>query len=306
MRRAITPKSSQYWIRLWITSAIVLSVFTVAPIAGAQASKGGRESITASPSSQRFSVNAGETKRGSMQIINDGEVAYEFILYARPYSVSNEAYDPDFSTVKKNTNIQNWVQFDKTRYRLEAGQKATVEYTLRIPEAAKPGGHYGVLFAETQNDKLDTTGVARQKRVGNLIYATVNGKTISQGSVKEFILPFWQKKAPVISSARVVNSGNVDFDTDVSTIAKDMFGRTKFSYNGDPIVLPETTRLVEMNWDKAPNFGLFKVTQKISFLDQKHENGSYILIAPAWFPIAVTVALIGGAGYAARKRFKRR
>lgn len=286
--------------------ALASAVLFAAPAAVAQEAREQRESITASPASVSFKIDAGDAKRDSMQIINDGDVAYDFIVYARPYSVSNERYEPNFSAITANTNVQKWVQFDKTKYHLEPGEKATVSYTIRVPADAAPGGHYGVLFAETQQRNLDATGVARQKRVGNLVYATVNGKARSGGTIKEFILPWWQTTPPLQSSARVTNTGNVDFDAQVTTIARDLFGRTKFTYTGDPIVLPGTTRLIEMPWEKAPHFGLFKVEQNVAFLDQKHQNSGYVLIAPRWFPFVVLLALAGGIGYAVSARRKSR
>lgn len=264
------------------------------------------ESITASPSSESFSINAGDTKRSKMQIINDGQVAYDFAVYARPYSVINENYDPSFSVIKNNTNVHKWVKFDKTSYRLEPGQKAIVTYTVLVPADAAPGGHYGVIFAETQNRDIGSTGVSRQKRVGNLIYARVNGTVQESGKFLEFTLPFWQRSSPLVSSARITNTGNVDFDTAVRTVAKDIFGRTKFTYTGDPVVLPDTTRLVKMNWDKAPNFGLFRVSQNVAFLDQKHTKSGMVLLAPVWFPILLVIALTGGIVYAVLAYRKRR
>jgi hypothetical protein len=264
----------------------------------AQEDSDARESITASPSSESFKINAGDTRRDTMLIINDGDVAYDFAVYARPYSVLNELYDPSFSVIKQNTNVHNWVQFEKTKYHLDPGQKATVNYTIKVPADAAPGGHYGVLFAETQQRGIGTTGVARQKRVGNLIYATVNGKYITSGKFDDFILPKWQKRPPFISAARVTNTGNVDFETTVSTVAKDVFGRTKFTYTGDPRVLPATTRRIEMKWDKAPSFGLFNVSQTVNFLGQTHTGSGWVLIAPTWFALLAAAIILMGVVYA--------
>jgi hypothetical protein len=289
-----------------LCAALALVAVAAAPVASAQSTSEGRESITASPSSVSFKINAGETRRDSMKIINDGDVAYDFAVYARPYSVQNELYDPNFSVVKQNTNVHNWVQFEKTKYHLEPGQTAVVNYTIKVPVDAAPGGHYGVLFAETQQRGIGSTGVARQKRVGNLIYAIVNGTYSTKGKLTQFVLPFWQKKVPLLSAARVTNTGNVDFTASVNTTAKDVFGRTKFTYRGDPRVLPATTRRIEMNWEKAPNFGLFKVSQQVSFLGQQYNHSGWVLVAPVWFALLAAVAAVVGATYAVRSYRKTR
>ncbi len=270
--------------------------------AGAVDESANVERITLSPSSTTVEIDAGTVQRGTMTVRNDGDVAYGFSVYARPYGVVNELYEPDFTNQQANTSVYKWVQFDQTKYQVAAGESVEVKYTIRVPENATPGGHYGVLFAETDEQALEGTGVARKKRVGNLMYVTVKGEYKTSGAFKEFILPFWQTRAPVVSSVRVENTGNADFRARVSTIAKDMFGRTKYTYTSDPIVLPSTTRLVEMKWEAAPNFGIFKVDQSIEFLQQKKQNSGYVLVAPRWAPILVIVIIAAGASYAVLHR----
>jgi hypothetical protein len=287
---------------LWSIVAMAIMAVFGGSVASAQSAEAEAERITLSPSSTSLAVDAGQTVTGSMKVVNDGTVSYGFNVYARPYAVSNEAYDPDFTKQAANTGVYKWVQFNQTAYTIEPGQTIEVKYTLRVPADAAPGGHYGVLFAETNERGLEGTGVARKKRVGNLLYITVNGAYKTEGNLKEFILPFWQFKAPVVSSLRLQNTGNADFKTKVTTTAKSLFGQTKFTYMGDPIVLPGTTRLVEMKWEKAPAFGLFKVQQTAEFLGKKHEHSGYVLIAPRWFPITLVLILLAVGTYAIRQK----
>lgn len=286
--------------------ATLLGVLAVPVSAFAQEDTSEVEKITLSPSSRDLKTDAGATVTGSMKIINNGTMAYDFTVYARPYSVSTEAYGPNFTDQKPNADLYKWVQFQQTEYSIEPGQTIEVPYTLNVPENAAPGGHYGVLFAETKEREISGTGVARQKRVGKIVYATVNGEYQTNGALKEFILPFWQTDTPLESSVRIENSGNVDFRASVSTVAKDVFGRTKFKYTGDPIVLPGTVRLAEMKWETAPNFGLYNVQQTVTFLDQKHQNSGYVLLTPIWFPIVLGIIIVAGGAHAVLQRRKHR
>jgi hypothetical protein len=280
-------------------------------VAGAPASVAaqeapGTEKITMSPSSRTIKADAGSTVQESLEIHNTGTVPFDFRVYASPYGVKGEQYDPEFSDAKPNQDVHKWAAFARTEYSLKPGEKTEVKYTLAIPGNAAPGGHYGVIFAETKAQALGDTGVERQKRVGQVIYATINGNYKTEGSLVNFVLPFWQTKSPMVSSARVANSGNVDFEADVRTVAKDMLGRTKFEYIGDPIILPDTTRLVEMAWKDAPNFGLFSVSQTVKFLGQEHTHKGMVLIAPRWFPLLILVFLAAGAAYAIAVHKKKR
>lgn len=288
-----------------MVGAMIVATMTILALGSstfAADNSGAIERITLSPSSTTLKLDAGTTSQGIMKVNNDGDVAYGFSVYARPYGVVNELYEPDFTNQHANAGVYKWIQFDQTKYQVKPGETIEVKYTVRVPADAAPGGHYGVLFAETDERGLEGTGVARKKRVGNLLYVTVNGQYKTSGTFKEFILPFWQTHAPIVSSARVENNGNVDFNTKVNTTATDLFGRTKFTYTGNPIVLPDTTRLIEMKWESAPNFGIFKVGQSVSFLDEKHENSGYVLIAPRWAPVVLILILLAGAAYAVLQR----
>ena len=299
----VTHQSARFVAQLVFGLGCMLLVsFMAASSVSAVETSEQKERITLSPSSTELKINAGETSRGTMKVINDGDIAYGFSVYARPYGVTNEQYDPDFTNQESNAGVYKWVQFDQTKYQIQPGQVIEINYTIRAPADAAPGGHYGVLFAETDERGLEGTGVARKKRVGNLLYVTVNGTYQTSGLFKEFILPFWQTKNPVVSSARVVNTGNADFRAKVTTTAKDIFGRTKYKYTGDPIVLPDTTRLLEMQWENAPNFGIFNITQTVSFLDQQHEHRGYVLIAPRWAPVVLIIILAAGAAYGILQR----
>lgn len=284
---------------LFFCVSLIILAFAVTTAVSAQENT---ETITLSPSSTTIEADAGDTKRGSMKVINNGDVAYGFSVYARPYSVANEVYEPDFTNPKSNTDVYKWAQFDQANYLIEPGTEVEVNYTLRVPDDAAPGGHYGVLFAETDEQGLEGTGVARKKRVGNLLYVTVRGDYKTAAEFKGFNLPFWQTSAPIVSTARIANTGNADFRATVNTTATDLFGRTKFSYTGDPIVLPGTTRLAEMKWENAPSFGIFKVSQSADFLDQKQRNNGFLLIAPLWLPLALILIILGGGVYAVLKR----
>lgn len=288
--------------------ALILCVLVLltGPAAYAQSTPEPKESITASPSSESFKINAGDTRRGSMRIINDGDVAYDFSVYARPYSVTNELYNPTFSIIKQNTDIFRWVQFEKTQYHLAPGQTAVVNYIMTVPADAAPGGHYGVLFAETRQGTSRSTGVVRQKRVGDLIFATVNGSYKTNGKLENFVLPNWQRHVPLTSEARVTNGGNVDFEVDATTTVQTVFGADKFRYHSNPRVLPGTTRLIIMNWESAPRFGIFRVTQQVSFLGQHHSHSGVVLLAPLWFAVVAPLIILFGAGYAIRNRRARR
>jgi len=257
-----------------------------------------REQITLSPVSKSHAIKSGESLKDSFKVINSGDTAFSFSVYARPFSVSGEQYEQDFVSLTERSNAYRWVQFEKTKWDIKPGDTVTVNYTLRVPEGATPGGHYGVMFAETQpKDSDDNSSVVRNKRVGSVLKVRVEGDVVEQGKQLSFDVPFLQNRPPLTSNERIENTGNVDFDVTQVMPVKDIFGRTKYADKKTQTVYPDTTRALEFNWQEVNWFGLYKVEMNSEFLDQSQSSSSYVLIAPVWLLVVAVLAVIGG-GYA--------
>jgi hypothetical protein len=262
------------------------------------------ESITLSPVSKRYAIDAGSMVTDKLTVINDGKTAYDFIVYARPYSVNGESYDPNFTSTPSNADAYQWVQFNKTSYHLAAGESTEIEYTMRVPAQAAPGGHYGVLFAETQPSQENVSGnaVVRKKRVGSIVYATVKGSYINKGESLSTSIPFLQNRAPLSATTVIKNEGNTDFLDTIHYTVKDLFGNVKYDVSKDYPVLPKTTRKVQVDWQNAAWFGLYKVHVDQSFLDKKISQESFVLMIPRWLLVVIGLGVVGAAVYVILRR----
>lgn len=264
------------------------------------------ESITLSPVSKRYSADAGSSLSDSFKIINDGAIAYTFIVYARPYAIINSDYlNPNYGDAASrvvNADAYKWVQFARSSYYLEPGQSVDVPYTVRVPAGATPGGHYGVLFAETQGAAGDGAAIARNKRVGEVLYATVNGAYSKGVEVAQASTSFIQLLPPMTASTSVKNTGNSDFLATVSFKVSDIFGNQKYFEQKDYPVLPDSTRAITMQWAESPRFGLFQTEVRTKALDKDIYTKSYVLMAPFWFYGIVALMAVGGVIYALTRR----
>lgn len=264
------------------------------------------ESILLSPTSKRYNLDAGSSKRDTFKIINDGKSAFSFVVYARPYSVNDEKYDPDFESDAKNADSYKWVQFDQPSYKIEPGKTIEVGYTIRVPKGAAPGGHYGVLFAETQpSSDVNGTAIIRKKRLGAILYVTVNGDIRRSGAFEGSSIPFLQFKAPLSIKQRVSNSGNTEFAVKHGVTVSDIFGGVKFRAEKEQFVLPDTTRLLVNDWENPSWIGLYKVEQHADFLDIKESSTNYVLIVPIWVYMTLGLLIAGRILYAVGRRRKK-
>lgn len=260
------------------------------------------ESITMSPAAKPYKIKAGERLNDSLTIINDGTVPYVFKVYTAPYSVKNSSYDPDFETIKANTDAHTWLAFPKKEWKLKPGEKVDVSYTVSVPADAAPGGHYGVIFAETQPEKNEQ--IARKKRVGAIVYATVEGEFSESGrQVSSTISPL-QIAWPLSATMVVENTGNTDFMMREAMIVKNVFGSEVYKKIGDRRVLPKTTRDIALQWEGGAWLGVYNVKTESEILGQKTTNSSWVFIAPLWF-FGVVIALVGALLFFGVRRLRR-
>lgn len=298
-------------MKRWGSSRIVLTgliaglLLSVAPGTSIHAAEGDvRESIALSPAKKDYKFDAGSTHADSLTVINDGTVAYTLKVYASPYSVSGDDYKPDFFTNRKNTDIESWVKFGQQTFRLEPGKSVKVPYSIVVPANATPGGHYGVIFAETQpaEGERETSSVERKKRVGALLYATVNGTYSMGGAFKEIRTPGLQFTSPLKSELTVENTGNSDFDVETVFAVSDIFGSRKYTDTKEYRLLPQTERKIQLEWAKSPGFGLYEVTVSAKFLDKQTSKTSYVLMAPIAFYMIFVIGLLVSVIYFVQKR----
>lgn len=294
------------FVLFFIAAVVVCAGFGEAPRAQAQASSG--ESMTISPVSNKLTVDAGATVEGKITIVNDGSQGYDFILYARPYSIIDNQYDnPNFTQVTATTDVYKWVSFPQTKYYIEAGATVTAPYTIRVPKDAAPGGHYGVAFAETQPLSQQPAGsmILRKKRAGSILYVTVNGDYKLSGQVQDWSIPSWQSLPPLRASVSTRNDGNADFTDTARLVVKDVFGKTKYDVKKEFQVLPGTTRTMDLEWAKALWFGFYKVETHQEFLGKSYKHEGYVLMMPRFVPILLVVMIVTGILYAYLRRRKK-
>lgn len=295
-------------MRLFAAVFVVMGFIAITPTTfAAEPTNTEDENILLSPTKKRYEMAAGESKQDSMKIVNDGSSPISFIVYARPYSVRNENYDPNYDSNAKNADAYKWVQFDEGSYDLAPGESTDIGFTVRVPQNATPGGHYGVLFAETQVlTQPGGTSIVQKKRVGSIMYVTVKGDVKLSGDFVGESVPFFQTKAPIAINQRVANKGNTDFIATSTVSVSDIFGGVKFKNQKESAVLPETTRAIDNSWVNPAWIGLYRVEQSVSFLDTTKSTTNYVLLIPIWVYLT-TVLLIGARvlyAVAHRKRKK--
>ncbi|MFV0485189.1 MAG: hypothetical protein ACK5MU_03125 [Candidatus Saccharimonadales bacterium] len=156
-----------------------------------------------SPTMRRLDLKPGEKQAGEMTVHNAGEVEFSFKVYAAPYTVVGDDYEPNFSNETNYTQISRWIKFEGEEYTIAPGKDQIIKYTVAVPQDVPAGGQYATIFAETINeDASKTSGLQAVSRVGMIVYASIEGairayppkssNSISQPSIRHSASPALQ------------------------------------------------------------------------------------------------------------------
>src|SRR3989344_7920080 len=91
-----------------LVAGLFTAALLVAGVTLSVSAQQNRESITLSPAQRIVKVDAGAQHKDELTVVNDGTVAYDFVVYARPYSVKGSGYEQDFQTTPPNADVYSW------------------------------------------------------------------------------------------------------------------------------------------------------------------------------------------------------
>lgn len=243
-----------------------------------------------SPASQEVEeLKPGETYRGTISVQNTGTKEFSFKVYATPYSVTDDKYSPDYTSDTTYSAISKWVTFDETTGTVAPDHEQEIAYEIKVPRDVPAGGQYAMIAVEMINDQDSSasTGVSAIRRVGMLLYTNVAGTTRKSGAVVENKVPSFLFQPPISATSIVENSGNTHAKVKYVMQVYPLFSDEEvFTNEEDPVVvtlLPETRRFNTITWDGAPQLGIFKVKQTISFWDEVSSTEKIVFLCPIWF-----------------------
>jgi len=257
------------------------------------ATVGGSYTITMTPSSTELHAPPDGTTSSSFGVVNEGKTGYNMTLSVAPYRVVGDDYNPQFTLLPGKTDASKWIHFNapSTQY-LAAGQTQNISYTLDIPPGTAPGGYYAVIFAE--NEPPPSRGVISHNRVGDILYITVDGPVLKQGSLLATQLPHLFLGSSLPLSLIIRDTGGLHFLTTVNLDATSATGRTAFQASLQRYVLPQTQRLVTTTWVHVPLFGLYKINRSAVVAGQVQTlPAQWVVFIRPWLLIPGVLVVLG-------------
>ena len=257
--------------------------------------------IQVSPVSARVILKPGSELDYSIVVSNVGTDAFNFTVYAAPYTIIDEDYNVSFASETNRSQIAHWIKFinddgslvDTYRGSVAPGAKKSVGYRVTVPNDIPAGGQYATIFAQTEPSETEanTSGLKTVSRIGMVVYGRTEGETEESAEITEYHLPGFLTGGPVKASSVVKNTGNTDIEAryyyTINSILGGEIYKDEIAYN----ILPDTSRRQEFAWENTQPMGIFKATYRVEVLGEVHEETRLLVILPIYMIVIAIILL---------------
>lgn len=221
-------------------------------------------SITVSPPKLEIEAEKGQTISQNITITNGEPTELVLGTSVSDFTASGESGEAAFTQSENQTafSLSSWISLPSATITVPASGKVSMPFTVRIPDIAEAGGHFGTIFFSPV-----TSGggdIAVKQKVGVLLLVKVKGEIREQGTLDIFdtfnakVLPNQVhltkpqavfEKFPINFAVRVTNTGNVHSKPSGKIILKNTLGRI-LTRVGEEVILSPTgavsgTKLVD-------------------------------------------------------------
>jgi hypothetical protein len=247
-------------------------------------------------------LNPGDSYDGEIEACNGDIIDRSVVPSTEPYSINQGDYKtPDFMTATDWNKLADWITFDKDRYDLSPSETIYIKFHVQVPSdgTAFTGSQAAsIMLTDVFNDTDGgQTGLMTEKRVLWMVTANINGSDIRYGGdLLEWNASGWLvfDNGDVWTRSLLENTGNMSFTAKHHLVIKDLWRNEAVVYEkeAENDVYPNNKRANEFRWEEAPIFGLFKISEQISYFDETKNFEKIILIIPLWLLIIIAAIIL--------------
>lgn len=251
--------------------------------------------LQVAPIMNDLAVKPGEMVRRQLTVTNLARIPLPMKAYSRAFIAIDEYGGSDTPDDTNPNSVQHWFTFENPDFILQPEETKSINYTITIPEDARPGGHYATIFVESLLPKevLTETSLYLSSRIGALFFFVVAGDLVEKGSVTELKTKGFQQSGPISFEIAFKNEGNVDLTPKSMLTITNWQGKVVYTTEDKGNrTLPERTRRWKLTWDK--NFLIGKYTAKLETKNTIDAKTQTTEIQFFIFPVVQTILAILG------------
>ena len=270
--------------------------------------------ISLTPVSKVLQISSSSVYEDVFTVTNDGDTLMEIEVYAAPYSYNysseDDSYKLGFNNENNFTQMSRWITFKntegayekKTTYSIKPHESLDVYYKISTPDNTPAGGQYAVMFAHTLTGTVSANGIKTEASPGIVVYGrSTEGEAIVKADISDMKIvqgyndsSTGKSSSNVFASAKVKNSGNIDFNANGKLKIEPIIGFSSYetaTSGGIISVIPESELVVSDEWKDTPSFGLYKATWTVTIGEDVNTIEQVIFINPFLFIIITIIVL---------------
>lgn len=282
--------------------------------------------LTVSPPLLELSGDPGQVINANFSLVNEEAVAQTFYSSFANFEASGESGVPKF--LEKKEGLAVWME-TKAQITLKPREENKINFSIKIPKNAEPGGHFAAIFWGSTPLKSTADGgqVSIGGKIGILVLLRVSGAIEGKGGLLEFSAKDGKRvfsSLPIEFFWRFRNDGGNRVQPDGDITIKNTFGLTNIKLpanKGLGGVLPASIRkfsvpwlaegaeagaeeqtgfftAVKNQWNEF-HFGWYRAYLNLQYVDgsqSKAESSFSFWIIP-WQLLSIVVVVLGIVGF---------
>lgn len=269
-------------------TALLLSIFTLG-ITFSNVQAQARIPLVVAPARQTIAVDPGATENLQIKFFNESISPISGNIKAVDFIVTGS----DGSPILLEDQINDWVELPYDRASIPSGDVLRVNFKVRVPEDATPGGRYvAIIFEQTgqlsQTSDNESASLVAPRIVG-LLSIKVNGPVTESAFVNIFKTPKFLEFGKIPVYFEIANKGGYHISPNGQVTLTNWMGKEIERVTiEDKNIFPNAKRNYEEKIGSTWMFGKYKINLTANY----GETGKTILAESFVWVIPVTVIII--------------
>lgn len=281
-------------LKLTIKIVIVIILLTGIITTSANAQSPVR-SFTIVPPTIQTPLLPGGTNEGTLKIRNDTDEAVTFNVFIEDFIVTDTHGTPTIlpaGTLANKYSAASWIGVSPTRFTVPAHDRQELTYFMKVPQDARPGGHYAaIVYAPVTEKGAESTGATVNSQIGTLFSVVIDGQYNEKAFVTRFFAPGFSEYGPIPVETQIKNMS----DSHIRPIGKvtltNMLGGKTTQMLKENNIFPEAARDYVNLFGQHWMFGRYVATFEGTY--GKTNNLPLMATVVFWvFPWKVIVVII--------------
>jgi len=205
------------------------------------------------PSNFEIIVNPGEEITRKITIYNNDPRDLDIVPEIRNFTAQGEEGNVTLTSAETGFSLASWIKVTPAMTTVKSKKSAEFSFTIKVPQNAEPGGHFGSVVLSTvppPKGTLGETGAFVVQQVGALILTKIPGLVSEAAKLESFTSDkSFYISGPVVFTTRVKNNSNVHIRPAGTVTVKDLLGNKTVIPIEERNVLPGAIRRIPATWD---------------------------------------------------------